>query len=75
MMHHVTIEQARAARNAARQTFEPLASITGIGIIRVGDDYGIKVNVREPIRRGSEIPTRVDGVPVSVHVTGEIRPL
>lgn len=74
-MDHITIDQARAAKSAAREVFSRLAPITGIGITQIGNDYGITVNLREPIRSGTIVPTQVDGVPVCVHVTGEIRPL
>lgn len=74
-MQHVTIEQARAAKSAAHQAFECLGPVTGIGITQFGEDYGISVNLRDPIRNGAKIPTHVEGVPVSVRVTGEIRPL
>jgi hypothetical protein len=74
-MQHVTLEQARAARPAALRTFEHLSTVNGVGISRVGEDYVLKVNLREPIPRGVDVPAQVDGVPVRVEVTGAIRRL
>lgn len=71
-MQHVTLEQARAAQCAALETFGHLAAV---GITRVGEDYGINVNLREPLTGGVEIPARIGGVPVNVQVVCSIRPL
>ena len=74
-MPHTTLEQALAAQPAALHLFQRLGSVTGIGVTRLGDDYAIKVNLREPIRAGVDVPAHIDGVPLHIHVTGEIRPL
>lgn len=74
-MQHITLEQARAARPAALRTFEHLSTVNAVGIARMGGDYVLKVNLREPIPRGVNVPTQVDGVPVRVEVTGAVRRL
>ena len=74
MAQQVTLDQARAAKDAALKTFERIGEVTGVGITRVDDDYAVKVNLREPVRSGVAVPTHVEGVPVRVEVTGTIRP-
>jgi len=74
-MQPITLAQARAAQPAALRTFEHLSSVNGVGIARMGRDYVLKVNLREPIPRGVDVPTQVDGVPVRVQVTGAVRRL
>ena len=74
MTHQVTLDQARAAKDAALKAFERIGEVTGVGITRVNDDYAVKVNLREPVSSGIAVPTHVAGVPVRVEVTGTIRP-
>ncbi len=70
-MNTCTIEQARAAKPKAMKTFGSLGTLTGVGITRIEDGYGLKVNLeREP---ESPLPAQVDGVPVRVEVTGRLR--
>jgi hypothetical protein len=72
-MPHVTIDEARAAKPVVLKWFSRLGEVVGVGITRVRDDYGVKVNLREPVRPGVDVPTRIDGVPVRVEVTGTVR--
>jgi hypothetical protein len=71
-MPRITLERARAAKKAALERFRNDASVTGIGITRVGGEYAVKVNLREP--SAAALPETIDGVPVRVEVTGSIRP-
>jgi hypothetical protein len=73
-MTQVTLGQARAAKHAALHAFQCIGEVTGVGITRVNGDYALKVNVREPLDAALDVPTEIDGVPVSVEVTGTIRP-
>ena len=66
------IEQARAAKPKALSVFAALASLNGIGITKVGDGYGLKVNLSEAPPETVELPTDVDGVPVVVEIVGGI---
>jgi hypothetical protein len=68
----VTIEQAQAAVRETKEVMERLAPVVFIGIARIGEDFGLKVNLlHEPV--GDEkIPTSVNGVPVKVTVTGQV---
>lgn len=67
-----TLEEARAAKAEAHGVFARLAKVAGIGLTRVGDGYGLKINVQaEPT--GEPLPTEVRGVPVKIEVVGVIR--
>jgi hypothetical protein len=50
-----------------------VATVTGVGITRVGEGYGVKVNLGAAPEEGTELPEAVDGVPVRVEVVGEVR--
>jgi hypothetical protein len=66
-----TLEEARAAKAKAAQLLEALP-LVGIGITRVGEGYGLKVNLSRSVCKG-QLPTHVDGVPILAEVVGEIR--
>jgi hypothetical protein len=68
-----TLEQARAAKEEALKVFRKLGPVMGVGITRVGDGYGVKINVREPLAANAGVPDSVDGVPVRVEVVGVIQ--
>jgi len=69
-----TIDEARAAKGRALEIFGRLATVVGVGITRMDDGYGLKVNLREAPRPGVAIPKAVEGVPVRVEIVGSIRP-
>jgi hypothetical protein len=69
-----TIDEARAAKARVLEIFRCLGAVASVGITRVDDGYGLKVNLREPLRPGIALPTVIEGVPVSVEVVGAIRP-
>lgn len=70
-MNTSTLEQARAAKPRAMKSLGSLRTLTGVGITRVGNGYGLKVNLEcDP---DAPLPTDVDGVPVRVEVTGRLR--
>lgn len=68
----VTIEQARAAKEQAYAVVASLAPVVGVGITRIGDGYGVKVNL-ESVPAGVALPTSVDGVPLRVAVIGRVQ--
>jgi hypothetical protein len=72
-MPRITLEKAQAAKQTAIRRFETLGEVVGVGITRVAGEYAVKVNLREPVDPGVELPTEIDGVPVRVEVTGTIR--
>lgn len=68
----VTLDQARAAKEAAKAAVASVATVVGVGITRVGDGYGVKVNL-ESVPAGAVLPASVNGVPVRVEVVGPVR--
>jgi hypothetical protein len=69
----VSLAQARAAKKTVLEQCADLVEVIGVGITRVRDDYAVKVNLARPLK-GMKLPTRVDGVPVRIEVTGPIKP-
>ena len=67
------LEHARAAKDRLRQTLAGRDGITGIGISRGADGYGVQVNVAQAAHRAA-VPDHVDGVGVRVRVTGPVHP-
>jgi hypothetical protein len=68
-----SLERARAAKPRALEMFSKLGDVVGVGLTRIGDEYGIKVNLASAVKDESTLPTEVDGVPVKVEVVGAIR--
>ena len=68
----VTLQQARAVKEKAVKEFRG-PGVVGVGITKVGKNYGIKVNVRS-VADADSFPKRIDGVPIKVEVTGSIYP-
>lgn len=66
-----TLEEARAAKAKAMQLLNDLP-LVGIGITRVGEGYGLKVNLSKSVGK-EKMPTHVDQVPIVTEVVGEIR--
>jgi len=69
----VTIDQARAAKDAAKAALASVPGVVGIGLTKIGDDYALKVNLREVLPANIAVPDRIAGVPVQVEVVGRIR--
>jgi hypothetical protein len=69
----ITLQRARAAKATAKSELARVPQVAGIGLTKVGDDYALKVNLREALPRGVQVPKRIDGVPVCVEVVGPIR--
>ena len=70
-MLEISLEQARAAKEAALQRFKKVGSV---GITRVHGEYALKLNLSVPIEPGVQLPSDIDGVPLRVEVAGPIRP-
>jgi len=68
-MNACTLQQARAAKHTAVEMFR--GRVAGIGITRIEDGYGLKVNLERLPE--SPLPTDVDGVPLRVEIVGSIR--
>jgi hypothetical protein len=72
-MNEKTLDEARAAKAKAITALSKIRSVNGIGITRVGDGYGVKVNLAEPPAPEVNLPEAIDGVPIRVEVVGTIR--
>lgn len=68
-----TKDDARAQKAHAAEVFGQVGEVVGVGITRVNDGYGLKVNLRTEPAAGVQVPEDVNGVPVRVEVTGPIR--
>jgi hypothetical protein len=69
---HVTLEAARAAKDAAKRKFARRSGVVGIGLTRQGGGYALKVNLGEGAT-AARLPKDVNGVPVVVAVVGPVR--
>jgi hypothetical protein len=69
----VTLEQARSAKPSVEALFAKIAKVVGIGITRIGKNYGVKVNLAQKIPENVTVPESVDGVPIKTEVVGTIR--
>jgi hypothetical protein len=67
------LDEARAAKERAKAIFATKPSVVGIGITRVGDRYGVKVNLDSPPAPDANLPETIDGVPIRIEVVGPIR--
>jgi hypothetical protein len=78
------IEQVKAVKAAHEKRLLSKANVVGVGVgmrrrgDRVTDEVCIVVSVRqkvpsEQLSPADRIPTEIDGVPVDVQATGEIR--
>jgi hypothetical protein len=72
-MNTTTIEEVRSVKEKAGRVFRRDARVVGVGITRIGDGYGLKINLSKAPRRGIRLPEQVDGVPVRVEVVGTVR--
>jgi hypothetical protein len=70
-MNRRTLREARAAKAKALEVFTPKAKVVGVGVTRVDEGYGVKVNLEAP--SDHDLPAEVDGVPVKVEVVGPVR--
>jgi hypothetical protein len=68
-----TLEEARAAKPKVAVLW-PNLPLASVGITRIGEGYGLKVNLKRSVP-ANQLPTHVDGVAVVTEVTGETRPL
>lgn len=72
-MDDASLERARAAKGHALKLFSKLGDVVGIGLTRIDDQYGLKVNLSSTPKDLSLLPREVDGVRVKVEVVGTIR--
>ena len=72
-MKSTSIDQARAAKKQALEIFSVFAEVVGVGLTKIDDGYGLKVNLGTTPVDTATLPGDVDGVPVRVEVVGKIR--
>jgi hypothetical protein len=65
-----TLERARAAKQKAWLLYPSFGDVNGIGIVRTDTGWGLEVNFTSPPQSGFDIPREVDGVSVSLQVSG-----
>ena len=68
----ITLEEARAAKDAAKRKLARRSGIVGIGLTRQGGGYALKVNLGEGAT-AARLPKDVNGVPVVVATVGAVR--
>lgn len=74
MKKGVSLESARAAKQSVAELFAPLVGEeVAVGITRVDDGFGIKVNLTSEPSEDVQLPDEIVGVPVLVEVIGRIR--
>ena len=71
-MDGASLAQARAAKPMALRLFRRIGEVVGVGLVKLGDGYGVKVNLQSS-PKAAELPRAVNGVPVTVEVVGQIR--
>jgi hypothetical protein len=49
-----------------------VAGVNGVGITRLDEGYGLKVNLSSPPEQSELLPTEVDGIPAAVEVIGSV---
>jgi hypothetical protein len=65
------LPQARAAKEHLRARLREHDGVVGVGIVRTGDGYCLKVNVPSS-ELADQVPHDVDGVEVRTTVVGRI---
>lgn len=71
-MDGVSIERARVAKAHVLERFEKVPQVGGIGLVRVGEGYGVKINLSQPLENGQAIPAEFEGVPILIDVIGKV---
>ena len=66
-------EEARVEKSHALKIFGRFGKVVGVGITRIDDGYGLKVNFKDHPALNTRLPKDVHGVPVKVDVVGPIR--
>jgi hypothetical protein len=67
----VSLDEARTAKEEAKQLFAGLDFVVGIGITGTEGHYALKINLREDGHK-DKVPPSIAGVPVRTEVVGEI---
>jgi hypothetical protein len=73
MVNSSSLDQARAAKAHVLEVFGRTAHVVGVGITKIGDGYGVKVNLESLPANDQPLPQVIDGVPVRIDVVGEVK--
>ncbi len=65
-------QAARAAKTKALALLADVTALNGVGICRVGEGYGVKLNLSEAPSQDHRLPKKVDGVPLVIEIVGRI---
>lgn len=68
-----TLDMAKMAKPQAAEVFSRFGEVMGVGVVRIGEGYGVKVNLRRAPNPDLGMPNNIAGVPVSISVVGVIR--
>jgi hypothetical protein len=63
------LDTARSAQQHLSEVLSDVSAVNGIGITRVGDGFGLKLNLTDASAEHS-VPSEIDGVSVRVVVVG-----
>jgi hypothetical protein len=72
-MNRTSLDEARTAKAKVLAAFRDDPSVVGVGITRIGEGYGVKLNLESPPAPDANLPKDIDGVPIRVEVVGTIR--
>jgi len=62
--------QARRAKDVVRRLLAAADAGGSVGLTRRGDGYAVRVSLRQA--PAVDLPSEVDGVPLELHVVGEV---
>jgi hypothetical protein len=72
-MKGAPLEAARAAKSEVIEAFAGVGDVVGVGLVSMGDGYGLKVNLAEAPARDVLPPREISGVPIRIEVVGTLR--
>ncbi len=72
-MSDESLNRARAVKARVLAVFQPIAEVVGVGITKIGDAYGVKVNLRKQPAADTTLPESIEGVPLTVEIVGTIK--
>jgi hypothetical protein len=70
-----SLDQARSAKAEAVKEFSRFGEVVGVGIVKLDDGYGLKVNLKQLTDDDASLPRSVWGVPTRCEIVGAIRKL
>lgn len=72
-MNTSSIDDARAAKAQVADLLRTTRGLTGVGITRIDEGYGVKVNLAAAPTKRLKLPDQINGVPIRFEITGPIR--